>query len=296
MRAGILAFYGPVGWVVDLAPAIHPALAARFLASAGPFCKHLGPMSGSADMERWRGRVALVTGASSGIGRATARELAQAGMKVAVCARRQERLRELEAELEGGDLLVVSADLRLEADIARLFSTVRERWGGVDVLVNNAGLGHAASLLTGSTEEWREMLEVNVLALCVCTREALADMLRRGDDGHVIHISSMAAHRVPQGSGVYSATKCAVRALTEALRQELRERQSAIRVSAISPGYVETGFAEHYHKSREAAEHTYGRYKVLEAVDVARAVRFVLESPPHMQVHDILIRPRDQPG
>ncbi len=253
-------------------------------------------MSDSSEMERWKGRVALVTGASSGIGRATALELGRAGMKVAVCARREGPLRELEAELGASELLPLVADLRREDDIGRLFTTLRERWGGVDVLVNNAGLGHAALLLSGSTEEWREMLEVNVLALCVCTREALSDMFRRGDDGHVVHISSMAGHRVPSGSGVYSATKYAVRALTEALRQELRERNSSIRVSAISPGYVETGFAEHYHKSAEAAEHTYGRYKVLEAGDIARAVRFVLESPPHMQVHDILIRPRDQPG
>ncbi len=247
-------------------------------------------------MERWQGRVALVTGASSGIGRATALELARAGMKVAVCARREERLRELAAQPDAGEMLPLAVDLRQEGDILRLFSSVRERWGGVDVLVNNAGLGHAESLLTGNTEHWREMLEVNVLALCVCTREALSDMFRRGDDGHVIHISSMAAHRVPSGSGMYSATKYAVRALTEGLRQELRERQSSIRVSAISPGYVETSFAEHYHKSAEAAARTYGRYKVLESDDIARAVRFVLESPPHMQVHDILIRPRDQPG
>lgn len=247
-------------------------------------------------MDRWRGRVALVTGASSGIGSAVAAELARAGMKVALAARRMERLSELASALPGAELLPLCVDLRDEADIARMFSEVRARWGGVDVLVNNAGLGHAAPLSSGSTAQWREMLEVNVLALCVCTREALGDMRRRGDDGHVVHISSMAAHRVPNDSGVYSATKFAVRALTEALRQELRELHSGIRVSAVSPGYVETEFAARYHKSEDAARETYGRYKVLEPADIAGAVRYVLSCPPHMQVHDVLIRPTAQPG
>jgi NADP-dependent 3-hydroxy acid dehydrogenase YdfG len=138
------------------------------------------------------------------------------------------------------------------------------------------------------------MLEVNVLALCVATREAVRQMRARGDDGHVIHVSSMAAHRVPPGSGVYSATKFAVRSLTEGLRAELRELESDIRVTAISPGFVETEFAEHYHKSKEAADKTYGRFKVLEAVDVAEAVRHVLAAPKHAQYHDLLMRPTRQ--
>lgn len=240
-------------------------------------------------MARWQGKVALVTGASSGIGRAIALRLAREGMRVAACARRVERLNELPAEI-----LKLGVDLRDEAQIAQMFERVRAEWGGLDVVVNNAGLGHAAPLSNGSTAEWREMLDVNVLALSICTREAISDMRRRGDDGHVIHISSMAAHRVPPGSGMYAATKFAVRALTEALRQELRHAGSKIRVSALSPGYVETEFAAHYHKSEEAAKKTYGRFQVLAPEDVARSVVFVLESPPHMQVHDVLIRPRDQ--
>lgn len=248
-------------------------------------------------MERWRGKVALVTGASSGIGRATARRLAREGMRVVLASRRVERLEELAKDLAalGADAFAQPVDLRDEDSIEELFATVRERFGGVDVLVNNAGLGHHAPLVSGSTEAWREMLEVNVLALCVCTREAVRDMRARGDVGHVVHISSMAAHRVPAGSGVYSATKYAVRSLTEGLRLELREMGSAIRVSAISPGYVETEFAARYHRSEEAARATYSRFKVLEDVDVADAVAWVLASPPHMQVHDILLRATDQP-
>jgi 17beta-estradiol 17-dehydrogenase / 3beta-hydroxysteroid 3-dehydrogenase len=249
-----------------------------------------------AGMDRWRGKVALITGASSGIGRAVAVALARAGMKVAVCARRADRLAALAAELEGAgaEVLTRPADLRDDAQILALFEAVRARWGGADVLVNNAGLGHAASLMAGSTEEWREMLEVNVLALCVCTREAVADMRARGDRGQVIHVSSMSAHRVPGGSGVYSATKFAVRSLTEGLRLELREAGSDIRVAAISPGFVETEFAERYHGSAEAATKAYGRYKVLESEDVAAAVLYVLSQPDHVQVHDLLVRPTHQ--
>lgn len=247
-------------------------------------------------LDRWRGRVALVTGASSGIGRATAALLAGAGMKLAMCARRADRLDGLAAELSesGAEVLACPTDLRNERSIDALFAAIRARFGGVDVLVNNAGLGHAAPLTSGETELWREMLEVNVLALCVCTREAIRDMRARGDDGHVIHVSSMAAHRVPSGSGVYSATKFAVRSLTEGLRQELRELKSAIRVSAISPGFVETEFAERYHRSEEAARATYSRYQVLEDADVAETVAWVLGAPPHMQVHDVLVRPTHQ--
>ena len=126
----------------------------------------------------------------------------------------------------GGRFHPVACDLRNESDILRMFAEIETLWGGVDILVNNAGLGHKAPLLSGSTEHWREMLDVNILALCVCTREATRQMHARGQ-GHVIHISSMSAHRVPPNSGVYSATKFAVRSLTEGLRQELREQMRA---------------------------------------------------------------------
>ncbi len=247
-------------------------------------------------MERWRGRTAVITGASLGIGYATALRLAQEGVRVVACARREERLAALTeaAASAPGELVTVTCDVREEAQILRVFDVARERFGGVDIVVNNAGLGHHAPLMSGATAHWREMLEVNVLALCVCTREAVTDMKRRGVDGHVIHISSMAAHRVPRDSGVYAATKHAVKALTEALRQELRSEGSPIRVSAISPGFVETGFAAHYQKSEDAAQATYGRYPVIQPHEIADAVVYVLSQPPHLQVHDVLMRPTEQ--
>lgn len=249
-------------------------------------------------MSKWEGRIALVTGASDGIGAAVAQRLLREGMRVVGCARRQERVASVlaEADPSGERSLALRVDLRDEAQILDMFAQIRERWGGVDVLINNAGFGHYAPLTSGETEHWRDMFEVNVIALCVCTREAVQDMQRRDTDGHIIHVSSMAAHRVPGGSGVYSATKFAVRSLTEGLRAELHAMNSPIRVSALSPGFVETGFAAHYHRSEEKAQQTYSRYKVLESEDMAETLVYLLSCPAHMQVHDVLIRPTAQPS
>jgi NADP-dependent 3-hydroxy acid dehydrogenase YdfG len=240
------------------------------------------------------GRSAIVTGASSGIGVATARALVAAGASVTLAARRLDRLEALAAEL-GTKAAVQPTDMRREEDILRLFASARERFGGVDILINNAGLGRSAPLSSAPTEPWREMLEVNVLGLCIATREAIRDMERRNHAGHVVHVASMASHRVPSpDSGVYSATKFAVRALTEALRQELRARNSPIRVSAVSPGHVFTEFADVFSGRPGSAAEIDRRSKILEPQDVAEAILFVVTRPPHVQVHDVLMRPTGQ--
>ncbi len=245
---------------------------------------------------KWTGEVAVVTGASSGIGAAIARELGGAGLSVALVARREERLQALAEDIRqhGGQAETYPMDVRNVSDIPALFEEIARRQGPVRLLVNNAGLGHAASLLEGDTEAWRDMLDVNVLALCACTREGTRQMRAHGDWGQVIHISSMSAHRVPTGSGVYSATKYAVRSLTEGLRLELHALGSRVRVCAISPGFVRTEFAAQYHKSEAAAAETYARYEVLEAEDVAAAVTYILSQPQRVQLHDLLMRPTEQ--
>lgn len=244
----------------------------------------------------WINEVAVVTGASSGIGAAIAEELARAQMKVVLIARRLERVTALAHQLNaaGGHAVPMQLDLRDPAKTEETLKQIGEQLGPIRVLVNNAGLGHSSPLTSGKTEHWREMLEVNVLALCVCTREATQQMITAGDWGQVIHISSMSAHRVPSGSGVYSATKYAVRSLTEGLRQELRDRSSQIRVASISPGFVETEFAAHYHRSQAVADSLYQQYQVLLPKDIASAVCYILSQPPHAQVHDLLLRPTQQ--
>jgi NADP-dependent 3-hydroxy acid dehydrogenase YdfG len=245
-------------------------------------------------MDRWTDSVALVTGASEGIGAEVARRLHAEGMRVVGCARRVDRLQHMRERL-GGRFHPVACDLRNELAILKMFAEVESLWGPVDVLVNNAGLGHHAPLLTGNTDHWREMLEVNVLALAICTREAASRMIKRKRKGHILHISSMAAHRVPPNSGVYAATKHAVRALTEGLRMELREQGSGVRVTSISPGYVETGFARGYYNSEDRARETYSQFEVLQPEDVAEAVVYALAAPQRAQVHDLLLRPTQQP-
>ena len=243
------------------------------------------------------GRSAIVTGASSGIGAETARLLARAGAAVTLGARRAERLEALAAEIraDGGAVAVQPTDMRREEDVRRLVALARERFEGVDVLVNNAGLGRAAPLSSAATEIWREMLEVNVLGLCIATREAIQDMERRGVAGHIVHVSSMAGHRIPgPDSGLYASTKFAVRALTEGLRQELRARQSPIRVTAISPGYVHTEFAEVFTGRPGADREIASRLRILDARDIAEAILWIVTRPPHVEIHDVLVRPAAQ--
>ncbi|KAM5307377.1 dehydrogenase/reductase SDR family member 11 isoform 2-T2 [Glossophaga mutica] len=224
-----------------------------------------------AGMERWRDRLALVTGASGGIGAAVARALVQQGLKVVGCARTVDNIEELAAECKSaghpGTLIPYRCDLSNEEDILSMFSAVRSQHNGVDICINNAGLARPDTLLSGSTSGWKDMFNVNVLALSICTREAYQSMQERNvDDGHIININSMSGHRVlPQSvTHFYSATKYAVTALTEGLRQELREAQTHIRATCLKPE------------------------------DVAEAVLYVLSTPPHVQIGDIQMRPTEQ--
>ncbi|TRY57195.1 hypothetical protein DNTS_003278 [Danionella cerebrum] len=244
-------------------------------------------------MERWKGRVALVTGASVGIGAAVARALVQHGMKVVGCARNVDKIEKLAAECESagysGILIPYKCDLCNEEEILSMFSAIKTLHQGVDVCVNNAGLAHNEPLLTGNTHAWRNMIDVNVLALSICTREAFQSMRERNvDDGHIININSADEH-------FYCATKFAVTALTEGLRQELRQADTHIRATCISPGIVETEFAFRHHNSDpERAAAVYESIKCLKAEDVASAVTYVLSAPAHVQIGDIQMRPVEQ--
>ncbi|XP_030600225.1 dehydrogenase/reductase SDR family member 11-like [Archocentrus centrarchus] len=253
-------------------------------------------------MERWRGRVALVTGASVGIGAAIAVELVRFGMKVVGCARDVGKIQKLAAECQSaghpGVLVPFKCDLTKEEEILSMFEAIKEQHKGVDVCINNAGLAHPEPLLNGKTSGWKNMMDVNVLGLSICTREAYQSMRERNvDDGHIINLNSMSGHRVVPSSIVhfYSATKYAVTALTEGLRQELRAENTHIRATCISPGVVETEFALRLHSDNpEKAVSAYTAFKPLEAKDVADAVIYALSAPPHVQIGDIQMRGTEQ--
>ncbi|KAM9318135.1 dehydrogenase/reductase SDR family member 11-like [Pholidichthys leucotaenia] len=249
-------------------------------------------------MDRWKGRVALVTGASVGIGVAIARELVRHGMKVVGCARDVEKMQKLaeECQTEGlcGVFVPFKCDLTNEEEILAMFAFIKEQHKGVDVCINNAGLGYPEPLLSGATKCWKNMLDVNILALSICTREAYQSMKERGvDDGHIININSLSGHYVYPYPDLhfYTGTKFAVTALTEALRQELLEANTHIRASCISPGVVRTEFFNRLHSNEpDKIAALYSRYKALKTADVADAVTYILSAPPHVQVEDVLVK------
>ncbi|XP_076041186.1 dehydrogenase/reductase SDR family member 11-like isoform X2 [Oratosquilla oratoria] len=246
-------------------------------------------------MERWCGRVALVTGASGGIGAAICKALVVAGLKVVGVDRDLDHMLTLTKDLanESGMLTPIKCDLTEEDEVLSMFATIKEKYGGVDVCVNSAGMSRNSSLLDGTPEEWREMLNLNVVALCLCTREAVASMREREvDDGHVIQISSYAGYLVHPNAALhfYSATKFAVTALIEGLRQELASSKSHIRVTGIMPGIVETDFTVKMTQDPEYCKRLYASFKCLQAEDIAASVIHALSAPPHVQVDKIIIR------
>ena len=235
------------------------------------------------------GKTVIVTGASSGIGEATARLLAKKGCNVVLAARREDRLNALAVELGA---LAVPTDVTEPAACAALVARAAERFGSLDVLVNNAGLGLYGSIAEGDPEDWRKMFDVNVLGVLYVTRAAVRQMLRQGA-GDVVFVSSLAGRRVPRADGtVYAATKHAITAVAEGLRMDVHEK--GIRVINVEPGLVRTEFPE---SSYPSAQRYYAEkeYAPLEAEDVAAAAVYALEQPPRVSVNEIMVRPTEQP-
>lgn len=246
--------------------------------------------------ERLTGRIALVTGASSGIGEATARLLAEEGAALVLTARREERLEELAAEIEeaGGRALVAPADITDRRAVESVAERALEALGRVDILVNNAGIMPLAPLRKVRVAEWDRMVDVNVKGVLYAIGAVLPAMLERGG-GHVVNVSSLASRRPFPGGAVYSATKFAVRSLSQGLRLELSPTDG-IRVTDIEPGLVATELPESIGDD-ETREEFYSRLKgtrMLEPVDVARAIRHAVTQPERVNVNEVLVRPTDQ--
>lgn len=245
--------------------------------------------------KRLEGKVALVTGASSGIGEATAIALAEEGARVAVTARRRDRLDKLAVQLAGlgAEPLVLEADLLDETQAQRVVRGTEAHFGRLDVLVNNAGVMYLEPVAGADLGRWRQMLELNVLSLIASTQAALAGMTARGD-GHVVNISSTAGRIANPNAAAYSATKFGVVAFSEALRREVYRH--GIRVSVIEPGVVQTELRDHIGDAatRDALNAWAEGMRQLQSRDVAEAIAFCVTRPPHVNINEILMRPTDQ--
>jgi NADP-dependent 3-hydroxy acid dehydrogenase YdfG len=244
-----------------------------------------------------RGRRVAITGGSSGIGAATAELLAAEGAAVVVGARREDRLTELVERITGagGTAHAVRVDVSDEASARSFVEDAAERMGGLDGLVNNAGVMLLGPIDGANTDEWRTMVDVNLLGLLYCTHTALP-ILREGGGGDIVNISSVAGRVASAGSGVYNLTKWGVGAFSEALRQETG--WAKIRTTIIEPGFVDTELQGHNENPVvvEAIEKMQEKIgKVLEAGDIARAIHYALAQPQHVSVNEILVRPTGQP-
>ncbi|MFE4612030.1 SDR family NAD(P)-dependent oxidoreductase [Streptomyces niveus] len=248
------------------------------------------------------GTVALVTGASSGIGAATARQLAERGASVALVARRRARLEDLAAEIEkaGGTALVVEADISDRTQAEAAVQQTVERFGRLDILVNNAGLMLLGPVVGADVEEWERMLAINVQGLLYTTRAALPHLLSAAEDGprrvaDIVNISSIAGRVAWNGYGVYNLTKFGVNGFTESLRQEVTQRH--VRVSVLEPGGVATELGSHNdHKPevREAIDAFNERTEVLAPDDIADGVTYIVTRPRHASIAELWIMPTDQ--
>jgi NADP-dependent 3-hydroxy acid dehydrogenase YdfG len=247
-------------------------------------------------MAKLEGKVAVVTGASSGIGEATAEALAAEGAAVVVAARREDRLTDLveRSRGDGGRVLAAVCDVTDESQAHGLLRKAEEEFGGVDILVNNAGVMLLSSVSKGLSDEWRQMFDVNVMGLLYATDAAIEVMKRQGG-GHLVNISSLAGRKVTrESSGVYAGSKHAVGAISEGLRQELLEDN--IRVTVVEPGAVETELTDHI-TDEDARESVSGLFKLerLQAEDIANAIVYAVTQPDRVSVNEILIRPTQQP-
>jgi len=239
------------------------------------------------------GRVAVVTGASSGIGEATARALSDAGASVALGARRADRLQAVAEGLDGPSF-VQEVDVSDEEQARGFVKAAHDELGGLHILVNNAGVMLLGPVADADTDEWRRMIAVNLLGLLYCTHAALP-MIEASGGGDIVNVSSVAGRRADAGAAVYNMTKFGVHAFSEALRQEALH--AGIRVTTVAPGFVETELQGHntnpvVRRATERSREQIGQ--VLRAEDIAEAILHSVTRPPHVCVNEVVVRPTGQ--
>jgi NADP-dependent 3-hydroxy acid dehydrogenase YdfG len=240
-----------------------------------------------------QGKVVAITGASSGIGEATALLLAGRGAKVVLGARRADRLEALAARIAvvGGEAATAATDVTRRADLENLVALALKRYGRLDVLVSNAGIGPISCFDDLRVEDWEAMIDVNIKGVLYGIAAALP-LFRRQGSGHFVHVVSTAGLRIVPLQGVYAATKNAVRTLTEALRQEAGE---TLRVTSVSPGFVRTDFADSMTDPTAKAASLEQRDRIAIAPDaIARAIAYAIDEPADVDVNEMVVRPTAQ--
>jgi NADP-dependent 3-hydroxy acid dehydrogenase YdfG len=250
--------------------------------------------------ERLDGTVALVTGASSGIGEATARVLAENGAAVAIVARRGDRLDRLAVEIEdkGGTALAIEADVTDQAQATGTVEQTVAKLGRLDILVNNAGVMLLGPITEAPLEEWERMVDLNVKGLLYCAQAALPHLLTAAEAeprrvADLVNISSVAGRKANAGSGVYNLTKFGVNAFSEALRMELAKKH--VRVSLVEPGFVKTELGDHIRAElQEWSKQRSAGIERLESEDIADAIAYVVTRPRRVAVNEVLVRPTEQ--
>jgi clavulanate-9-aldehyde reducatase len=242
------------------------------------------------------GKVVAITGASSGIGEATALACVEAGAKVALAARRTDRIEELAQRIRdgGGEAVAIATDVADEASARAFVEGAREQLGGLHGLVNNAGVMLLGPVEGADMDQWRTMVDVNCLGLLYCTHAALPIMREEGA-GHIVNVSSVAGRVASLGSAVYNLTKWGVVGFSEGLRQEALHAN--VRVTIIEPGFVETELQGHNAGNpivMEAIDKMRDQMDPLQASDIADAIAYALTRPQHVAINEVLIRPTKQ--
>ena len=239
-------------------------------------------------------KIALITGATSGIGKATAYELAKVGFKLILCGRRNEILGAIEKDLNKITLTTsLCFDVSDNLEVNRSISSLPKKWKNINVLINNAGNAHGMDLFQdGNIDDWDKMIDINIKGLMYVTK-AIIDNMIENSSGHIINIGSLAGREVYPKGNIYCASKYAVKAISQSLRLDLNKHN--IKVSEINPGLVETSFSDvRFKGDKSKAKNVYKGYKALQANDIAEIISFVISRPKHVNIADLLVLPSDQ--